>query len=108
MTRSEFSKKTKLERFEHAQGHCETCGCKIVGSAEYDHQIPDNLGGENSFENCRCLCKKCHGLKTQTEDRPRIDKARRVIEKRAGVRQSRSFRKPPPGYSTFDRKWRDQ
>lgn len=90
--RAEFSKKTKLARFEHAKGHCEDCGCKIIGSAEYDHVIEDTLTHDNSFENCRCLCKKCHSRKTK-KNRPQIDKTRRIYEKRAGVRSKRPFPK---------------
>lgn len=86
--RAEFSKKTKLARFEFARGHCEECGSKIVGVAEYDHVIEDTLTHDNSFENCRCLCGKCHKRKTK-KNRPEIDKTRRIIEKRAGVRKSR-------------------
>lgn len=97
--RAEFSKKTKLARFEYANGHCEECGLKILGSAEYDHDKEDFIGGDNSFDNCRCLCKKCHGRKTK-KNRPQIDKTRRIYEKRAGVRTSRPFPKKqnPWGY----------
>lgn len=106
--RAEFSKKTKLARFEFAKGHCEECGCKIVGSAEYDHDKEDYIGGDNSFENCRVLCGKCHKRKTR-KNRPQIDKTRRIIEKRAGLRKSsRPMRKAPDGYDTFNRRWRDE
>lgn len=107
MTRREFSKSVKLARFEHAQGHCEICGNKIITRAEYDHAQEDYIGGDNSFENCRCLCVKCHAVKT-AKSRPAIDKTRRVFEKRAGVRSSgRGFQKAPPGYDSFNRRWRD-
>lgn len=104
MSRSEFSKSTKLARFEHAGGRCEECLQRIIGTAEYDHAVPDAIGGKNDFENCRCLCKKCHRLKTSETDIPRISKAKRVYEKRAGVRQkSRGFQRPPRGYSQWTR-----
>lgn len=108
MSRSEFSKATKLARFEHAGGRCETCLQRITGVAEYDHLIEDTLTHDNSFENCRCVCKKCHSLKTKA-NRPQVDKSRRIYEKRAGVRKPRSgFRKPPPGYDSFNRRMRDE
>lgn len=88
MTRSEFSKATRLARFEHAGGCCEACGQKIHTRAEYDHVIEAYLGGANSFDNCRCLCQPCHRAKTQ-KSRPDIDKTRRIYEKRAGVRGGR-------------------
>lgn len=93
MARSEFSKKTKLAAFERAKGHCENCGAKILTAAEYDHRIPDYLGGSNELENCVCLCPKCHRRKTTEQDRPAIDKSRRITEKRAGVRKGRGFNK---------------
>lgn len=93
MTRAEFTKATKLARFDHAKGHCETCGQRIVGVAEYDHAVPCAVGGDNSFENCRVMCKRCHRLKTSTIDVPQISKSVRIYEKRAGVRTKRPFPK---------------
>jgi 5-methylcytosine-specific restriction protein A len=106
--RNNFSKKTKLAAFERAKGHCENCGNKILTSAEYDHRIEDYLTHDNSLENCVCLCKKCHDIKTK-RSRPAIDKTRRIIEKRAGVRKSgRGFQKPPPGYDPWTRRMRGE
>ena len=107
--RREFPKKVKLERWQHAKECCETCGVKIRAGMgpHYDHSLPDALDGEPTFENCRVLCKTCHGVKTNTEDVPRIAKAYRVLEKRAGLRKSRrGFRKAPKNYDTFNRQWR--
>ena len=101
--RQEFSKSTKLARFDLAKGHCETCGQKILTGAEYDHAVEDYVGGANTLANCRCVCKRCHGQKTQ-DNRPAIDRTRRIYEKRAGVRDKRrGFKKPPPGYSAWTR-----
>jgi 5-methylcytosine-specific restriction endonuclease McrA len=104
--RLEFSAKTKLARFEHAKGHCENCGDLITGVAEYDHAVEAYLGGDNSFENCRCYCRRCHARKTK-QRRPEIDKTRRILKKRTGVKSGRGFQKPPPGYDSFKRKWRE-
>jgi 5-methylcytosine-specific restriction enzyme A len=101
MPRSEFSKATKLEAFKLADGCCENCGLKIVGSIApviYDHIVPDALGGDNSLDNCQCLCTPCDKLKTFTPidgDIPRIAKAQRGLERRANVRQKRG--RPLPG-----------
>jgi 5-methylcytosine-specific restriction endonuclease McrA len=89
MTRAEFSKSTKLARFEHAQGCCETCGQKIIGTPEYDHAVPCAVGGSNEFKNCRVMCKRCHRVKTSTLDVPQIARSTRIAEKRAGVRSKR-------------------
>lgn len=88
--REEFSKPTKLQAFERANGHCEVCGNKIITRAEYDHRIPCALGGDNSLENCVCSCPKCHRTKTSDRDIPAISKAVRLNEKRAGARTKRS------------------
>jgi 5-methylcytosine-specific restriction endonuclease McrA len=94
MTRPhEFADKVKLARFHHAGGRCESCSLKIIGVAEYDHEIPIGLGGESTLENCRCLCGKCHRLKTSSQDVPAIAKAKRRERAAAGARTSK---KPMP------------
>ena len=90
--RSEFSKSTKLARFEHANGHCETCHQKIVGVAEYDHAVPCAAGGTNEFDNCRVQCRRCHRVKTSKVDVPQIAKSKRIVERRAGLRPKRGFK----------------
>jgi hypothetical protein len=90
MARQEFSKATKLAAFERCKGVCE-CGCgqKIL-SAEYDHwPVPAAFGGTNDLANCRVLNKRCHRKITSTSDVPKIAKATRIIEKRAGLRKSK-------------------
>lgn len=87
--RAEFTDKTKLARFKHANGHCEVCTQKILGTAEYDHAVPAAIGGGNDFENCRCLCSKCHAVKTRKTDVPQIAKSKRIYEKRAGLRKTK-------------------
>jgi 5-methylcytosine-specific restriction endonuclease McrA len=89
VTRSEFSKSTKLAAFARSGGRCETCGYKIVREAEHDHIVPAAIGGSNDLENCRVLCKKCHSVKTSKVDVPQIAKSVRIYEKRAGVRKPR-------------------
>lgn len=106
MSRQEFTKKTKAARFLHCKGICESCGLKILCTPEYDHDMPAALGGDNSFENCRCLCSKCHSAKSFSRDPMRldsnrsIDRAERLAEKSAGLRKKsgRGFR----GHRKFD------
>jgi len=93
--RAEFTKATKREawlRCHDGQGlpRCEGCGQQFGGRRpEYDHDKPAELGGDNSLENCKVLCPKCHRAKTLTEDMPCIVKSNRVREKHAGIRRSR-------------------
>ncbi len=46
-----------------------------------EHEIPRALGGQDSLENCRAVCLKCHLEKTRTEDTPRIKLMRRKAKK---------------------------
>ena len=82
--------------------HCENCSMPIRGTPNYDHDDPDGLGGDPTLENCRVLCRTCHSIKTETEDRPRMEKADRVAKKHLGLEKSkqkiasRGFEKRPP------------
>jgi len=83
--RQEFPAKVKLAAWERSAGHCEECMARIIGRPEYDHILPDALGGEPVLENCAVLCSKCHRLKTSTGDVPRIAKAKRQQRKAVGA-----------------------
>lgn len=83
--RREFSGKVKLAAWERCGGNCEACRARIIGRAEYDHILPDALGGEPTLENCAVLCSKCHRIKTSTGDVPRIAKAKRQQRKAIGA-----------------------
>jgi 5-methylcytosine-specific restriction enzyme A len=83
--RREFKPKIKLAAWERCKGHCETCHAKIIGGAQYDHIIPDGLGGEPTLDNCACLCSKCHRLKTSKQDVPNIARAKRRERKAKGA-----------------------
>ena len=99
MSRREFTNKTKLAAFKLSKGICSVCEMKIVGRPEYDHELPDGLGGSNSLDNCAVVCARCHSEKTHTEDRPMINKADRLYKKHHGIIRSkksiksRGFRK---------------
>ena len=93
--RRTFSKSVRLSAYAASDGKCSICGVKIVGTAEYDHIVPFALSADSSKDNCQVLCRKCHRLKTSTQDVPRISKAARVFEKRAGAREPKG--RPLPG-----------
>jgi len=92
--RSEFTAKTKLQAFERSGGRCESCTAKLFpgNGPEYDHRIACELGGDNSLDNCVCLCRACHKLKTSKHDMPRIAKAKRVQRRHACIKRERSIR----------------
>jgi len=82
--RREFPSKVKAQAFQRANGKCEgeDCGARLaVGKFHYDHDLPDELGGEPTLENCRVLCVACHKQKTRALDMPRIAKGRRIRQK---------------------------
>ena len=87
MTRREFPAKVRLAAWDRSGGNCEDCGIKIITGQgpEYDHDLPDDLGGEPTLENCVVRCIPCHRVKTREEDIPRITKARRLRKKAANA-----------------------
>jgi 5-methylcytosine-specific restriction protein A len=101
--RREFPKQVKVQAAARANGRCDGCGARLVfGGYHYDHDIPDALGGDPTLENCRVLCKTCHGAKTTQLDVPRIAKGKRQrdmaqsITTPKGRLQSRGFDKAEP------------
>ena len=91
MNRNEFSVATRKTANERAGDNCENCGTVFTAAnpRNHDHDLPDDLGGDNSIENCVVLCLACHKLKTKTQDRPRIDKARRLRNKALGLTETK-------------------
>lgn len=89
--RREFSKQVRRDAFLRAKGCCEgkDCGVKLDNrTVEYDHNIPDWMGGEPTLENCVVLCKVCHKQKTGKKDIPVIAKTKRLQDRRMGIRNS--------------------
>ena len=86
--RQEFTAKVKREALARSNGYCEGCTKKLfVGDYHYDHDNPDGLTGEPTLENCRVLCKACHGAKT-VKDVAMIARAKRRELKHAGIKKS--------------------
>jgi 5-methylcytosine-specific restriction endonuclease McrA len=102
--RLEFSRKTKRERYAFAKGCCEYCGIdfeRIKQTPEYHHALECREGGDSSFENCRCICKRCHARATAAATK-RQAKGNRLRDREIGATsarrtiQSRGFQKTPP------------
>lgn len=85
--RTEFPPKVKTEAFARAGGCCEACGVTIRpgNGPEYDHIVPDALGGDATLSNCRVLCRNCHGAKTAKQDVPAIARVKRLHRKQIGA-----------------------
>jgi 5-methylcytosine-specific restriction endonuclease McrA len=100
MKRINFSPQTKRKAYDRDKGICRTCKLPVkTGQEQYDHILPDALGGKSDLANCQLLCAPCHAEKTSKEDVPRIRKADRQRAKHVGARneptmQSRDFDKP--------------
>ena len=98
MTRLDFPRKVRAAALKRAMGadekiRCEDCGgvCKRV---EFDHVLPDALGGKPTLENCKAICEVCHRKKTK-DDIGRIRKADRQRDKDTGAFKKTS--RPLPG-----------
>jgi 5-methylcytosine-specific restriction protein A len=87
MPRRSFSRKDRARIFTASEGVCHLCRGRIgVGEAwEVEHVIPYALTQDDSDGNLRPAHKKCHAVKTHTEDRPRISKAERQRAKHLGT-----------------------
>jgi 5-methylcytosine-specific restriction endonuclease McrA len=88
--RREFSAKTKALAFARSGGRCEhpDCGLKLyTAGIEFDHEIPCEMGGDNSVDNCRVLCRLHHMEKTSTADIPNIARAKRRHQRHIGIKR---------------------
>ncbi|MEX2739974.1 HNH endonuclease signature motif containing protein [Rhizobium mongolense] len=96
MARAEFTRKTKQDALKRSGLKCEAsgarygleegqrCNCSLSLGVQYDHDVPDQLGGDNSLENCRAICVQCHKIKTRG-DIQQIRKSDRQRDKSSGV-----------------------
>jgi hypothetical protein len=51
-------KSVKFNAYQKANGKCESCGS--IHQLQYDHRTPFSLGGTNSIDNIRLLCRNCN------------------------------------------------
>lgn len=96
MSRTEFTRKTKQAALERSGHRCEAsgprygfdegqrCNCHLSLGVQFDHDVPDQMGGDNSLENCRAICVQCHKVKTKG-DIQAIRKSDRQRDKASGV-----------------------
>ena len=110
MARREFLTDVRKAAWKRSGGCCEAkgaayglpsgirCGASLDHGVEYDHVLPDGLGGKPTLENCAAVCPKCHRWKTKQVDRPPMDKADRIIAKRTKTwgKRGRGFARPFP------------
>ena len=88
--RNEFTVEVMRQAWARCKGMCEHCTAPLsAGRIDYDHRVPNALGGEPTLANCDVLCRTCHRLKTTTQDQPAISGAKRQNEKHLGMRKPR-------------------
>lgn len=88
MSRIEFPKDVRRDAAARAKGHCEDCGIRLrSGEFHYDHINPDYFSKDATLENCCVRCVKCHRRKTSEEDRPAIDRAKRIQDREIGIKR---------------------
>lgn len=87
MARAEFTAKIKEQAFARYKGLCGACQQQLQPPrVQYDHIIPDRLGGKPELANCMPMCTPCHRIKTAEQDAPRIAKGRRQGQKNINAR----------------------
>lgn len=96
MSRHEFSRATKRAALERSGYRCEAegtrygfesgqrCNCHLSLGVQFDHNVPDQLGGDNSLGNCMAICVQCHKFKTRNDVR-QIRKSDRQRDRNSGV-----------------------
>ena len=107
MSRKNFTKAVKRQAWDRSQMKCEAdgplygldkghrCGVSLLNGVEYDHYIFDANSKDNSLENCRAVCPKCHRYKTTQHDIPKAaktvrqqDKARGIVREKAKIKSA--------------------
>jgi len=110
MARREFTTATRKAALKRSGKRCEAvgawyglpegqrCTADLSLGVEYDHYILDANSKDNSLENCRAVCPKCHAWKTRHRDIPTA--AKTVRQQFMGLKtkvktkiQSRGFAK---------------
>lgn len=101
MARQEFSRKTRQEALRRSGLKCEASGQRygleegqrcygdLSRGVQFDHDVPDQLGGDNGLENCRAICVQCHKIKTRGDIR-QIRKSDRQRDKHLGIIKPKS------------------
>lgn len=101
MTRLEFTRKTRRDAKARSGDLCEAvgirfglapdkrCNAPLSRGCEFHHNKEAEYGGDNSLENCLCICLTCHKFVTKQFIRE-LRKADRIRDKRSGAMKPRS------------------
>lgn len=106
MPRAEFSSKTRKDALKRSGLICEALGSwyglpegercvrHLGAGVEYDHYILDANSKDNSLDNCRAVCPKCHDWKTRNRDMPTA--AKTVRQQTMGLKTRPKQKIPSP------------
>jgi len=106
MARKEFSTATRKAALKRSGKRCEAvgawyglpdgqrCTADLSLGVEYDHYILDANSKDNSLENCRAVCPKCHAWKTRHRDIPTA--AKTVRQQFMGLKTKVKTKIPSP------------
>lgn len=109
-SRREFSTKTRKLALLRSTKQCEAvgdwyglpegmrCTADLSSGVEYDHLILDANSKDNSLDNCRAVCPKCHAWKTANRDTPTA--AKTVRQSFMGMKTRVKAKIPSPPKST--------
>lgn len=106
--RKAFSKPVKAAVLQRSGGMCEAPGCTNVGR-DFDHIRPVSIGGANSYDNCRLLCRKCNAAKGAQEAQEAAKADRQGGRSGQYARRARAKEKgtyKPISGRGFDRQWK--
>lgn len=113
--RKEFPKHVRRAALERSGGLCEArgplyglpidvrCNVSLEKGHHDDHVNPDGNGGDNTLENCACVCHTCHAYKTKN-DVARIAKMKRQRDRNQGIKRRKGPPMPGSRDSVFKRK----
>ena len=110
MPRREFGSKVRKLSLKRSGLVCEAigswyglpegqrCARNLGEGVQYDHLILDANSKDNSLENCRAVCPKCHAWKTANRDTPLAAKtvAQSFMGMKTRPKQSIVSRPKPP------------
>lgn len=104
--RREFTAATRKAALKRSGKRCEAegswyglpegmrCINDLSLGVEYDHHILDANSKDNSLENCRAVCPKCHDWKTRNRDTPLA--AKTVAQSLMGMKTRPKVKIPQP------------
>ena len=113
--RADFSNDTKRQAYERSRVNgVPTCECHLIphvfpqpcgrplgeGNTFYEHIDPSRISSRNDLANCACLTRTCWRIKTDSYDRPVIDRVRKREDRHRSIRPAPSL----PGNRFDDRK----